>query len=281
MAVETGGASRPGYLTQLGSDAARSVTRLVHAPSHSRRAEARRALARRWLGLAVLTAAVIAFLMYIVDVPVIKLMPARGTESLWPVRRFTDLAKSEYVLWALAIALIAILLILPRLRGVSRTVLIAFAVRVQYLFFSVAVAVLISEIVKFIVGRGRPFVGGQPNAFNFSHFAGGEAYASLPSGHAVTAFALAFAVSAVWRKAAPVMFLYAVLICLSRIVLLAHHPSDVVAGALVGIIGAMLVRYWFAARRVGFSIRRDGSIAPLAGPSWPALKRVAREAFAP
>ena len=30
-------------------------------------------------------------------------------------------------------------------------------------------------------------------------------------------------------------------ICATRLVLLAHHPSDVVAGALIGVIGAMLV----------------------------------------
>ena len=71
------------------------------------------------------------------------------------------------------------------------------------------------------------------------------------------------------------------LIALSRLVLLAHHPSDVVAGALVGVIGAMLVRYWFAARRLGFAIRRDGAIVPLPGPSLGHLKRVARDAFAP
>ncbi|CAN5329808.1 phosphatase PAP2 family protein [soil metagenome] len=281
MAVELDGASRPNYLTRLGSDAAQSVTRLVRAPSHSRRAEARRALARRWLGLAVLAAIAITVLMFAVDVAVIRLMPPRGTASLWPVRHFTDLAKSEYVMWALAIVLIVILLMLPRLRGVSRSVLIAFGVRVQYLFFSVVVAVLISETVKYIVGRGRPFVGGEANAFNFSHFAGTEAFSSFPSGHAVTAFALAFAVSSVWRKATLIMFIYAVLICLSRLVLLAHHPSDVVAGALTGVVGAMLVRYWFAARRLGFKISRDGSIYPLAGPSWTGLKRVAREAWAP
>jgi undecaprenyl-diphosphatase len=77
------------------------------------------------------------------------------------------------------------------------------------------------------------------------------------------------------------MFIYAVLICVSRVVLLAHHPSDVVAGALIGVIGAMFVRYWFAARRLGFSIGRDGAVEPLAGPSWTGLKRVAREALAP
>jgi membrane-associated phospholipid phosphatase len=59
------------------------------------------------------------------------------------------------------------------------------------------------------------------------------------------------------------MFLYATLIAGSRLVLLAHHPSDVIAGAVIGVIGAMSVRYWFAARRLGFAIRRDGKIVPL------------------
>jgi membrane-associated phospholipid phosphatase len=74
---------------------------------------------------------------------------------------------------------------------------------------------------------------------------------------------------------------YAVLIAISRLVLLAHHPSDVVAGALLGVIGAMFVRYWFAARRLGFTVRHDGKIVPLAGPSLGHLKRVARGASAP
>jgi membrane-associated phospholipid phosphatase len=78
-----------------------------------------------------------------------------------------------------------------------------------------------------------------------------------------------------------VMLIYAVMIGASRLVLLAHHPSDVVAGALVGVIGAMLARYWFAARHLAFTIRRDGAIEPLAGPSLGHLKRVARNAFAP
>jgi undecaprenyl-diphosphatase len=77
------------------------------------------------------------------------------------------------------------------------------------------------------------------------------------------------------------MVVYAVLIAISRLVLLAHHPSDVVAGALIGVVGAMFVRYWFAARRLGFAIRADGAIMPLAGPSPGHLKRVAREASAP
>jgi hypothetical protein len=42
----------------------------------------------------------------------------------------------------------------------------------------------------------------------------------------------------------------------------------------------MLVRYWFAARRLGFAILRDGKIVPLRTASGD-LKRVAHEAPAP
>jgi membrane-associated phospholipid phosphatase len=49
----------------------------------------------------------------------------------------------------------------------------------------------------------------------------------------------------------------------SRVVVLAHHPSDVVAGALVGTVGAALVRRWFAARRLVFSPK----LSVYAGPS--------------
>jgi membrane-associated phospholipid phosphatase len=58
------------------------------------------------------------------------------------------------------------------------------------------------------------------------------------------------------------MILYALLIVASRLVLLAHHPSDVVAGAAIGLVGAMLVRYWFAARHLGFVIGERGTIRP-------------------
>ena len=44
----------------------------------------------------------------------------------------------------------------------------------------------------------------------------------------------------------------------------AHETSLVVLAALIGVIGAMCVRYYFAARRLGFVIGRDGSISPLA-----------------
>lgn len=271
---------RINYPSELVSLAWQSVRRLLQRPSHSRRAEARRSMARRWVVLTALASLAIAPLMLLIDVPTIRMMPARGTTSLWPIRIFTEFAKSAYVLWTLAAALVLIALTVPRLRGISRSVLAALSVRVQYLFLSVFVAMVFGEILKLVAGRGRPFVGGDANAFNFLPFAGTPAFSSLPSGHALAAFALAFAVSSLWPRWRAFMWTFAVLICASRIVLLAHHPSDVVAGALTGVVAAMFVRYWFAARRLGFKIGADGTITPLEGPSWMGLKRVAREAFA-
>lgn len=258
-----------------------SFVQLVRSPSHSRRAEAGRRAARHGLWLIAGLGAAIIALMYVLDVYEIGLMPKRGTPSLWWVRILTDFGKSAYVLWTL-FALMAIVLIMSAaMRGTARAVWLGLGTRLQFLFFAVLVPALVGEVLKWVVGRGRPFLGGEANAFNFQHFVGGEAYASFPSGHANTAFALAFAVSALWPQARFVMLVYALVICATRLVLLAHHPSDVVGGAMVGVIGAMVVRYWFAARRLGFAIERDGTIVALPGPSLERLKRVARGAPGP
>jgi undecaprenyl-diphosphatase len=231
--------------------------------------------------LVVIAGAVIVTLMYAFDAQEISMMPARGSPGLWWVRILTGFGKDIHVLWALGLLLIAVALVASALHGASRATLLGLGTRLQYLFLSVALSVAVGEVIKWIVGRGRPFVGGKANAFNFQHFAGTEAYSSFPSGHSITAFALAFAVAAVWPRTRVIMLLYALMIVATRLVLLAHHPSDVVAGALVGVTGAMAARYWFAARRLGFAIQRDGAIVAVPGPSGARLKRVAGSAFAP
>ena len=269
------------YLSRFGTLAWLSLAQLVRTPSHSRRAEAARRAARHVLWLSAALGVAIIGLMYAIDAWEIAQMPKRGTPSLWWLRILTDFGKDEYVLSALAGLLIAVAIVSPALRGIQRALLLGLGTRLQFIFFAVAVSNLVTEVLKYCIGRGRPFVGGEANAFHFSHFAGSPAYYSFPSGHATTAFALALAVSAIWPHARVAMAIYALIIAMSRLVLLAHHPSDVVAGAMVGIVGTVFVRYWFAARRLGFAIQRDGSIVSLVGPSSGRLKRVARGAFAP
>jgi len=281
MPASTNIAPHAGYPAQLLAVSWHALAQLVRTPSHSRRAEAARKLARHSLWLSVAGAALVIALMLAFDQTEIQLMPARGAPGLWPIRILTDFGKDEYVLSVLGVALVALAFAAAGLHGTRRALLLGLGTRLQFLFLSVALSVFVGEILKFLIGRGRPFVGGKADPFNFIPFEGSGAYASLPSGHAIAAFALAFAVSALWPRLRVFMFTYAIVILLTRLVLLAHHPSDVTAGALVGIVGAMAVRYWFAARRLGFAIRADGTIVPLAGPVSGRLKRVARGASAP
>ena len=261
--MPAGAVASESYFVQLFALLRHSAIQLVRTPSHSQRAEAARRLARHALMLTAILGACVIALMIGLDAREIALMPARGAPDLWPVRILTDFGKDAYVLWMVATALTFIALASPFLKGTARARLLRFGTQVQYLFFAVLVPVLFTEVVKWAAGRGRPFVGGKADPFNFAPFTGTEAYFSFPSAHAVTGFALAFAIGALWPQARLWMLVYALLIAASRLMLLAHHPSDVVAGALIGVLGAMAVRYWFAARQLGFAIHGDGKIVPL------------------
>jgi membrane-associated phospholipid phosphatase len=262
MSASQAAAKSQNYVSQVFALIGRSASLLVRSPSAPRRVAADGRLRRQLVLLAAIGAIVVAALMVGLDTIEIGLMPPRGTPGLWPVRILTDFGKDADVLWLLVAVLIAVALIGPLLRGSSRRRLLRFGTQAQYLFLAVLLPVLFTEIIKWVVGRGRPFVGGRANPFNFVPFNGTEAYFSFPSAHAVTGCALAFAIAAIWPRAWIAAAAYALLIGASRLVLLAHHPSDVVAGALIGVIGAMVVRSWFAARRLGFAIRENGKIVP-------------------
>ena len=194
----------------------------------------------------------------------------------------TDFGKSGWFLWPAGLLLLAFALAAsPRLPGFSRLVLATLAVRVSFLFTAIALPSLFVTIVKRVIGRARPFVGGHLDPFLYAHPVWRPDYASMPSGHATTAFAAAIAVALLWPRLRVPMLIYAFLIAASRVVLGAHYVSDVVAGAAVGVAGALLVRDWFAARRLSFVIGADGRISGLPGPSLARLKRVARSLLAP
>lgn len=256
-----------GYFARLSALALSQVTQLLGSPSQPQAGEAARELGRRASVLVAIGAVAIVALMFGFDVREISLMPPRGSPGLWPVRILTDFGKAAFVLWSIAGLLIVVTLAAPVARGGLRARLLRLVTELQYLLLAVLVPIVAGEFIKWIVGRGRPFVGGEANAFYFSHFAGTSAYASFPSAHAIASAALAFAVSALWPRLRVPMIIYALLIIASRLVLLAHHPSDVVAGALFGVLGAMAVRYWFAARHLGFAIGHDGAILPPDGPA--------------
>jgi membrane-associated phospholipid phosphatase len=157
----------------------------------------------------------------------------------------------------------------PRLPTATQAVLAALGARFGFVFLAIGVPGLFVSIVKRLIGRARPFVGGHENPFAYRPFSWDPAFASMPSGHATTAVAAAIAIGAIWPRTRIVMWLYAAAIMVSRVAVLAHHPSDVIAGALVALVGTRLLRRAFAARGLVFRA------SDLAAKPAPSLGRIA------
>ena len=200
-----------------------------------------------------------------------------GTLPLWLVDSFnelTDFGKSNWFLVPTGgLIVLAAILATPAAGRVTNLVLTSLIVRFYFIFLAIALPGLFVTILKRLIGRLRPSDAGP---FVYVPWSWTPAYASLPSGHGTTAVAAAIAIGALWPKARIAMWVYAVLILTSRVVIQAHFVSDVLAAAFVGGFGAILVRNWFAARALAFFPCADGTVHAMPGPSWRRIKAVAR-----
>jgi undecaprenyl-diphosphatase len=190
----------------------------------------------------------------------------------------SDSGLSGWILVPVGVPLVLMtLLASPALDYMTRAVLAMAATRLGFAFIAVGLPGLISTIVKRWIGRVRPSDAG-PLAYE--PFSWRPDYASFPSGHATTAFAALVAIGMMYPRLRPALWLYAVGVAVSRVMVSAHYPSDVIAGAVFGAFGAFAVRDWFAVRRLGFFVGRDGAVHTLPGPSLRRIKQVAARLIA-
>jgi len=95
-----------------------------------------------------------------------------------------------------------------------------------------AESLVVNQGVKRLFGRIRPTEAGDPR-FPVRR----PSTSSFPSGHASSAFfAAALLTTATGKRMAPVWYSTATVVALSRAYVRIHHPSDVVAGAAVGVV---------------------------------------------
>ncbi len=92
-------------------------------------------------------------------------------------------------------------------------------------------------LIKPLIARPRPWVAIEGFDSLIRHPSG----TSFPSGHALTSFSSAYAAAKRLGKKGAWCFLPAALIAISRPWLGVHFITDILAGAAIGVLGAMLV----------------------------------------
>lgn len=119
------------------------------------------------------------------------------------------------------------------------------SMRVFFLIISISASGLINLLIKWLAGRHRPINMFNNGQFGFDYFRMIHESTSFPSGHTVTAFSLAMAVGILFPRFSIPAFAAAVIIGVSRIMITSHYLSDVLAGAGVGILCTLVVKYIF------------------------------------
>ncbi len=98
------------------------------------------------------------------------------------------------------------------------------------------------QLAKAAIGRRRPIDPGLERVFEFSPFSAHWDFHSFPSGHSQVLMTFAVLTSLLYPRFALVLGGLAVAAASTRVMVLQHYPSDVMAGLGVGILGALSLR---------------------------------------
>ncbi|MFD0915585.1 phosphatase PAP2 family protein [Pseudahrensia aquimaris] len=123
----------------------------------------------------------------------------------------------------------------------------------NFVLFSVGFAGGGASLIKNLIGRARPrhmdALG--PLHFDFARFDSG--FASFPSGHSAVFGAMMVALALVMPKYKWVFLAIGALGGVSRVVLGAHYPSDVIGGLAWGAVVTLLIAHYLKRRGLLFA----------------------------
>jgi membrane-associated phospholipid phosphatase len=114
-----------------------------------------------------------------------------------------------------------------------------------FLFFSVFIPGFFLNLVKWTAGRARPKLMLREEYFGFDPIKFDPDYNSFPSGHAQVSICVALAVGCFFPKARPWLLAVAVIIAVSRIVILVHFISDVMASIAIALSFSWVIQAWY------------------------------------
>lgn len=117
-----------------------------------------------------------------------------------------------------------------------------------WIFSSVFLATSTGAVLKFVIGRARPIFYEAIGMTGFFPFTGDMAFHSMPSGHALASFAGLVMIGMLAPRAKWFTWSFATLIAFSRVCAGMHWPSDVIFGAVWGVMCADIVHAWMVRR---------------------------------
>jgi len=144
------------------------------------------------------------------------------------------ITESGEVLWMMGFGIM--MLIIPKTRRIGITLMIL-----------IVISTLLTGYIKCGIDRDRPDFEYEGTPFpveisrdTYALFCEGGFDASYPSGHAarsmIFGIILGYALSERFPRGAYLLFLYPIMISISRIYVLQHYPMDVIGGAVIGIM---------------------------------------------
>jgi undecaprenyl-diphosphatase len=100
---------------------------------------------------------------------------------------------------------------------------------------------LAAILLKVLVHRPRPWTQAAPDGW--SDYLSNSSFHSFPSGESTTSFALAVVLGAWFPKLRVPLMAAAALIAVARVLVGSHYPSDVMGGAMLGILVGQMVNH--------------------------------------
>lgn len=114
--------------------------------------------------------------------------------------------------------------------------------RCRLMFTALIFTGLAGTIVKVILGRSRPELFFSSHLYGFYWFQLKHMYWSMPSGHSLTAFTLAFIGGVIFRGYFYAFIAMAIAVAATRVILCHHYLSDIIVGFYISlfVVGYLL-----------------------------------------
>ena len=119
------------------------------------------------------------------------------------------------------------------------------SIKMGYVFLSILAAIFVGAIIKILLARYRPEMLFEYGLYGFHYFSLKDMYHSTPSGHSLCMFAAYTSLSILFRRYTILFFTIAIMVVITRLILTKHYLSDVVLGAYIGTMSALIINHIF------------------------------------